>query len=120
MSERKDPRPRSTSAALLEACDLRQYLEGYSLKQDRLPDDVRSRMQVLAGWLDPRGMALNLASALRVAWTAEASKELEDGDLVNCLWLLSDVADLLADVVFTRQELHDRLHYDELLRCRQA
>jgi len=119
MNGNVDLRPRSVSDALMQCRDLREYLEDYSLKQESLPEDVSERMSILAGWLDPEGMAQNLAAALRTMWYAVKSGELAREDQVNALWLMSEWAEATAEVVYARQELENRLHHDERVRAKR-
>ncbi|HEC15727.1 MAG TPA: hypothetical protein ENI99_04010 [Sedimenticola sp.] len=119
MNENIDLRPRSISDALMQCRDLQEHLEGYSLNKESLPADLAKRMSILAGWLDPEGMAQNLAAALRTLWCAVKSGELAHEDQVNALWLMSEWAETTADAVYARQELENRLHHDEQVRAKQ-
>ena len=119
MDENVDILPRSVSDALMQYRDLREHMEGFSLKSEPLNDDVRERMQTLAGWLSPETMAQNLAAALRALWCAVQSRELSEKDQVNTLWLLAEWSDVIADTVFVKTELDDCLSHDERLRAGQ-
>ncbi|RME85081.1 MAG: hypothetical protein D6775_03730 [Caldilineae bacterium] len=117
--EREDLRPRSVSQALMQYRDLREYLDCYFSVREPLPADVRRRMEVLATWMSAETMAQNLAASLRALWCAVQSGEMSDSDVCDVLWLLAEQAEAVADVAFATEELHGRLHHDDLILAKR-
>lgn len=117
MNENVDILPRSVSDALMQCRDLREYMEGFSLKSEPLNDDVRERMQTLAGWLSPETMAQNLASALQGVWSSMSSGQGEVADHADTVLVLSEWAASIADVAAAVEELNECLSHDERVRA---
>ena len=117
MNENVDILPRSVSDALMQYRDLREHMEGFTLKSEPLNDDVRERMQTLAGWLSPETMAQNLASALQGVWSSMSSGQGEVADHADTVLVLSEWAASIADVAAAVEELNECLRHDDLVRA---
>ncbi len=86
--------------------------------RDYSPEEL-ALLERIEGMAQPELEAGNLASALKMAWTAVQSGEMDQDDLANALWLLYEHAMLLDDAIET---LHGAvvLQYEARIKALEA
>ena len=87
-----------------------------------LSDETAKRIEKLADQLDPEPVAINLAAALRLLWTAiaEASEEIPTDALCGTLWHLFESAELVVDLIHAEGDARYFVHGHALAKAEQA